>query len=236
MGDSGSIPSFGTDSTPPYAVIYNPVNGSVHRNKSIQINIQFSDAESGIGSYILQVNNVQILRSKYQVTSPGSTYGTWVLRYNPTDLKEGINTIYFDVNDQDGNGTTKFSSFVISTAPPLLSVTSPTEGLITNDSSVTVSGTTYVSNSYSGKVYIRSLKVNGTDVTVSDGSFSKDVTLSQGSNAITIVSTDNAGNTSTITRNVTLDTTPPVASNVTASSTTVNVGGTITITFKIADS
>ena len=90
----------------------------------------------------------------------------------------------------------------VDTVPPTLNVTSPAEGLVTNNATVTVKGTT--NDATSSPVTV---KVNGTAVTVdASGNFSTTVTLTEGSNTITVVATDSAGKATTVTRKVTLDT------------------------------
>lgn len=78
--------------------------------------------------------------------------------------------------------------------------------------------------------------VNGASVTVnSDGSFSKEITLVNGSNTITVVATDKAGKTTTVTRKVTLDTGAPVFEKVTLTPNPVDCGKTFVISVKVTD-
>ena len=81
------------------------------------------------------------------------------------------------------------------------------------------------------------IKVGTTDqgaVTVgSDGSFSKEVTLAEGANTITITARDSLGKTTTMTRTVTVDTAPPVFESVTLSPNPVDAGKTYTISVKV---
>ena len=55
-----------------------------------------------------------------------------------------------------------------------------------------------------------SVTVNGVTATISGGTFSAGLTLSEGANTITATSTDAAGNTASASVMVTLDTAPPV--------------------------
>ena len=61
------------------------------------------------------------------------------------------------------------------------------------------------------------------------------ITLVEGQNTITIVSTDSIGKTTTVTRHVTLDTKAPVITDVHAEAVTVDAGGRVKITFKVTD-
>ena len=91
----------------------------------------------------------------------------------------------------------------------------------------------------SGAVTIATVKVNNQTVELSgEGStknFSHVITLVEGQNTITIVSTDSIGKTTTVTRHVTLDTKAPVITDVHAAAVTVTAGGQVKITFKVTD-
>lgn len=156
--------------------------------------------------------------------------------YHATGLNDGQNTIAFQVTDNDGNASElATTTFVVSTTAPSLTVDTPTEGLITNSNRLTVTGSTTPG---SDAVTIADVKVNNASVELSGDStktFSHEVTLTEGENTITVVSTDSIGKATTVTRHVTLDTKVPVITDVVAEATTVDSGGTIKITFKVTD-
>ena len=60
-------------------------------------------------------------------------------------------------------------------------------------------------------------------------------TLVSGSNTITVVATDKAGKTTTVTRKVTLDTGAPVFEKVTLTPNPVDCGKTFVISVKVTD-
>ena len=99
----------------------------------------------------------------------------------------------------DGVGRTSSATRKIfyDSAAPSLAITSPAANSTVTSSSITVSGTC---SDASG---IRSVTVNGSAASVSGGTYSKAVSLSLGSNTITVIATDNAGRTSTVSRTVT---------------------------------
>lgn len=68
-----------------------------------------------------------------------------------------------------------------------------------------------------------------------DGTFSKALTLAAGSNTITVVATDKAGKQTTVTRTVTLDTTPPSITDVTITPNPVDAGKTFVISVTVTD-
>lgn len=158
--------------------------------------------------------------------------------YTPTTaLSDGSHTIKVDASDFDGNAATqKSSTFKIDTVPPVLSVASPVDKLETNQAKVTVSGTTndVTSSPVTLKIKLNSGAEENVDV-ASDGKFSKELTLANGINTITIVATDGAGKSTTVTRTVTLDTAAPVISAVTMVPNPVDAGKTFVISVTVTD-
>lgn len=71
-------------------------------------------------------------------------------------------------------------------------------------------------------------------VTVTNGSFSKSVTLANGNNTIVVTATDKAGKVTTITRTIILDTSAPVVASVSITPNPVNVGGSYTVTVTVS--
>ena len=144
------------------------------------------------------------------------------------------NSVSLQVTDNDGNiSDVATVAFVISTSAPTLNVTSPTEGLLTNSNRVTVAGTAAAG---SDAVTLTSVKINGEVVSFgSGGAFSKEITLREGENEITVVAEDSIGKTTSVTRHVTVDTKAPIISDVEAEATTVNANGMIRLSFKIVD-
>lgn len=153
--------------------------------------------------------------------------------YTPeTPLADGEHTISVTASDNDGNAAAaKSATFTVDTVPPTLSITGPTEGLITNEEEITVTGTT---NDATSKPVV--VTVNGESVSVNeDGSFSKVITLTSGANVITIVATDQAGKATTVTRNVTLDTGAPVIQSITLTPNPIDAGKTFIISVEVTD-
>lgn len=164
--------------------------------------------------------------------------GGYDCSYTPSSaLTDGSHTIKIDASDFDGNAATQKSvSFKIDTVPPTLNITSPNANLVTNKVACKVSGTTNDATSSPVKVTI---KLNGgasENVTVgSDGTFSKDLTLVEGDNTITIVATDSAGKSTTVTRKVIVDMKAPTISAVTLTPNPVDAGQTYIITVTVTD-
>ena len=138
----------------------------------------------------------------------------------------------------DGNtAAAKSTAFTVDTVPPALNVTSPAEGLITAAPALTVSGTTNDATSSPVTVTITLNGVDQGDVTVqANGAFSKSVMLSEGANTIVVTATDAAGKLSTVTRNVTLDTSVPQIVSASVVPNPADAGATVTITVVVQSS
>ena len=216
---------------PTIAITYPTANAFITNNKPT-IKWTVTDTGSGIDSATIgiKIDSGSIITSGITKTSITNGYSC---EYTPsTALSEGSHTITFSVNDNDGNAATAANvSFKIDTVPPTLNVAAPTDGLVTNSKTLTVSGVT--NDETSSPV---TLTVNGEVVTVgADGSFSSTVTLAEGENTITIVATDSAGKTTTVTRMVTLDTVAPTITEITLTPNPVDAGATYIIQVKVSD-
>lgn len=221
------------EKTKPTAKITTPTEGSVLGAATQNISMELQDA----GGSGLNMSSVVFKVNGKKITS-GLTWkdeaGKKICTYQATDLSDGANKVELQVSDNDGNTSANaVVNFIISTAAPTLNVTSPENNLITNQNKVTVSGKAAAG---SQNVTLAEVTVNGERVTVGEeGAFSKEVSLVEGSNTITVIAKDNIGKTTTVTRKVTLDTKAPVITDIVAEATTVDAGGRIRITFKVTD-
>lgn len=224
------------EKTKPTATIVSPTQSSVLGAKEVDIVLEMSDAGgSGLNeTTVVFTVNSQDHKSDLSFTDhEGKRRAT----YHATGLNDGENTITFQVTDNDGNvSDLATTTFIVSTAAPSLNVDTPTENLITNSNRLTVSGSTTPGSS---AVTIATVTVNNEPVELtgedSTKSFSHEITLVEGANTITIVSTDSIGKATTVTRHVTLDTKAPIITDVHAEAVTVNAGGQVKITFKVTD-
>lgn len=208
-----------------------PTAGAYITNATPAIRFKVTDDDSGVNpdTIVIKVDGEKVTTSftKTAVT------GGYECSYTPgTALEDGAHTISIEASDFDGNAATaKTVTFTIDTIPPTLTLTNPADGLITNKSALVVSGKTDDATSKPVTV-----TVNGASVAVnSDGSFSKEITLVNGSNTITVVAKDKAGKTTTVTRKVTLDTGAPVFKGITLTPNPVDCGKTFIISVKVTD-
>lgn len=215
---------------PTISAIY-PTSSSVVGTNAPVIKWTVKDNDSGVDPATISIKIDTGETITEGITTSPITDG-YECSYTPASISDGAHTVYFNVSDFDGNAATQATiAFTIDTAPPVLTVTAPLDGLKTNQSTVTVTGTT--TDPTSGAV---SLTVNGTPVDIgSNGAFVYEFTLVDGENTITIVSTDAAGKASTIVRHVTLDTTPPVISAINITPNPVDTGETYIISVTVTD-
>ncbi len=108
---------------------------------------------------------------------------------------EGNHVVVVTATDRAGNQASVTRTFTIDRTAPELSVASPRDGALIAGSSVTVFGDV-------SDLSPVSVTVNGAPAPVSEGTFSRIVGLTDGENTITVVATDAAGNTSTVTLTV----------------------------------
>lgn len=222
----------------PTLAITSPTAGSYIINSKPTITFTVTDDDSGVNSATIGIT----IDSGSKVTGDAITKkaitGGYECTYTPTSApSDGSHTIKIDASDNDGNAATQKSvTFKVDTVPPTLSVTSPADGLVTNQAALTVKGTTNDATSSPVKVTIKLNSGVAESVTVgSDGNFSKALTLVAGTNTITVVATDSAGKTTTVTRTVKLDTSAPVIKSVTLNPNPVDAGKTFIISVEVVD-
>lgn len=228
------------EKTKPVATIISPTQDSVLGSSTQNVKLHIIDnGGSGLNmnSVVFKLNNAIVSNSSlsWADASDGGKEATYVA----TGLSDGTNKVELMVNDNDGNESAPaVVQFVISTVAPLLTVTTPTDNLITNSASLTVTGKAAPGSEYTT---LDEVTVNGAEATLGetddDGytSFSYVVSLKNGVNNIKIVAKDSVSKTTSITRIVTLDTSAPVITNVQAVATTVDANGMIKITFEVTD-
>lgn len=224
--------------TKPIIAITAPSSGAYLSTSTPSITFTVVDETNGSGIKISSLSIVVDGGAALTNTSAGVTVTSiangYSITYVPqTALTDGSHTVTINITDNDGNSATAVSkTFTVDTIPPTLSITTPANATTyTNVTSITVVGVT--NDATSSPV---SVTVNGTVVTVdASGNFSKSVTLSVGSNTITVISKDAAGKTTTVTRTVVLDRTAPSISAITISPNPVNAGNSYSISVTVSD-
>lgn len=226
--------------TKPIATIIQPTAMSILGTNTVDAKFRISDAgDSGLNlsSVVFKVNGVDKSQELVWENDDEATADDGDVRiasYILAGLNDGVNTIALSVSDNDGNESAEsVVTFVVSTKAPTLEITTPMEGIITNEETVTIAGST--SADVAG-VTISSVTVNGVPIEISeDGTFEHVYELTEGENTITIIATDTAGNSSQVIRHITMDATAPIITDVETESVVVNASGMIRITFKVTD-
>ena len=222
----------------PVITILSPSSGAYVTNSKQPVVFTVIDETGGSGvdldTLAVKQDGVSAAASTLAKTA---VTGGYSVTYTPAAaLSDGSHTVTIDVSDHDGNAAAqKTTSYTVDTVPPTLNVTAPEAGLITNSASLTVRGTT--NDATSSPVTVR-VSLNGVDkgtATVSaDGSFTKALTLANGSNTIVVTATDAAGKSSSVTRTVTLDTSVPMIQSAAVTPNPVDAGATMLISVVIA--
>ena len=222
----------------PVITISSPTGSQYFGTASPEIKFTLTDEANGSG---VAINTLKIVvdSTTYTNTSSGVTVSTTTNGYSvtctPSALSDGSHTVQITVEDNDGNSATSAKvSFITDTIAPTLNVTNPAaNGSYVSNASLTVTGNTSDSTSGVPTVQITLNGVNQGAVTVSNGSFSKGITLVNGANTIVVTATDKAGRVTTITRTITLDTSSPVVASVVINPNPVNIGENYTVTISV---
>lgn len=221
----------------PVITIVSPMSGAYVANSKqpVVFNITDETGGSGVDISTLVVKQDGTAVAAANITHTAITNG-YSVTYTPSAaLSDGSHTVTINCKDHDGNAATeKSTTYTVDTVPPTLNVTSPADGLITAASSVTVAGTT---NDATSSPVVITISLNGTDQGTipvgTGGTFSKVVTLKEGSNTIIVKAKDAAGKESSVIRTVTLDTSVPKIKAATITPNPVDTGKTMVISVTI---
>ena len=218
----------------PVITILTPTSGAYVTNNKQTVTFNITDETGGSGvnlsSLVVKQDGTAVAASTIKSTAITNGYS---VTYTPaTALTDGSHTVTITVSDNDGNAATaKSTTYTLDTVPPTLNISAPVNELVTNAASLVVRGSTNDVSSSPVTVKILLGSADQGAVTVaSDGTFSKTITLAEGSNTITVTATDAAGKASTVARTVTLDTSMPVVKSATISPNPVSAGASMVMT------
>lgn len=221
----------------PVIAIVSPTSGAYVANSKQPVVFNITDETGGSGvdisTLVVKQDGTAVAAANIKHTAITNGYS---VTYTPSAaLSDGSHTVTINCKDHDGNAAAeKSTTYTVDTVPPTLNVTSPADGLITAASSVTVAGTT---NDATSSPVVITISLNGTDqgtVAVgTGGTFSKVITLKEGSNTIIVKAEDAAGKESSVTRTVTLDTSVPKIKAATITPNPVDTGKTMVISVTI---
>lgn len=222
----------------PVITIVSPASGAYVSNNKQPVVFTIVDEAGGSGddlaTLVVKQDGTAAAASTIKTTAITNGYS---VTYTPAAaLSDGSHTVTIAVSDHDGNAAVEQSTtYKLDTVPPTLNVTSPTDNLVTATAALTVAVTT---NDVTSSPVTIAVKLNGTDqgaVTVAaNGSFTKQITLAEGTNTIVVTATDAAGQVTSITRTVKLDTSVPTIKSAAITPNPVDAGATMVITVEIA--
>ncbi|MFC2003424.1 Ig-like domain-containing protein, partial [Chloroflexota bacterium] len=186
------------DTVAPVVTLTSPSEGLTLTNKTLTVSGSLDDTSATAS---VTVNGVSSA-----LTLSAGNFNQGVL------LNTGSNTVL--VSAVDGAGNTGLASTItveVDPNKPAITISSPSDGTLTNSSSTTVTGT--ITNATSANLIFNGATVA---LTITSGSFSQSVTLTEGVNVIVVsaYATGHSGDSDYLgtsgARRVTLDTTAPV--------------------------
>lgn len=197
-------------------------NSNTERTKSIQLEIGDKDSQPNAIFYAQADNNFGLFKARFDASSSyktGGTISSYVWDFGDGVAADGKVVVHeypepgtylatLVVTDSFGKSSSSTKAVSVTDVTPLnLTILSPQPGMLTNQSSVLISGVVDETTSF--------IKVNGTRVVQNpDKSFTANITLSQhGINSIPIEAVDLAGNVRTINFPIIYDTVAPIFSS-----------------------
>ncbi|HWU40511.1 MAG TPA: hypothetical protein VN203_22920, partial [Candidatus Acidoferrum sp.] len=220
-GNIGTASVSGTLDTRPPTVTVVSAPQDFSNSRTLTIGVTAADNVTPAGE-------IQFAFSLDNETVFGSYGSTATVTY---DLAaDGAHTIRVKARDQAGNESPPYLVTTrVDTVPPVLTLTTPAPGFLTNQAQMSVSGTV---TDASG---IMTVSVNGQPASLTGTGFTATVALVEGTNTLMVAAVDAAGNTSTASVTGTLDTVVPVVTVTTPVSGFVTNQGTVTVSGTVTD-
>jgi hypothetical protein len=222
----------GHDISNPTIATSTPITGSVYTTATSPITFTGTAADTG-SSGIAQVTWANVIAGPSTFSS-GTATGTATWSAPSIALSPGINTITFTATDLAGNTGTKIVTVTYDTTAPVSTITGPTNltTYLTGtgsppggpaSGSIALSGTATDNFEIASVGWTNSTGGSGTAALVGTGgnrTWSATITLTPGSNLLTVTALDGANNPHADTITVTYDNTAPAVNITTAPFTT----------------
>ncbi len=185
------------DTIAPNLNITLPLDGSYLNNNLPSINVSYSDNGMGVDGDSLKLF---INGAETAVTCETTEQDAQCNLAVP--LAEGGTVLAAQVSDYAGNTSDKATiTFTVDTVPPVITITAPDNGFVTNQTPLAISGS--INETVAATL-------NGNSLTLdAQNQFNVSADLTEGSNSFTIIATDLAGNSATYTLTGELDTVAP---------------------------
>ena len=193
-GSRLTICGMATDSLAPQLTITAPVPGFITRQSTVD----------AVGIVVEQTAVTITVNGLPATVTPG-TAGQTSFTAKVSLAAEGPNTLAFRAVDAAGNRTDSTRVVIRDTQAPVVTLNSlPDSATVRADSSLIVSGTITDLTKVTANVNGQPLAIDSVT-----HAFSQRITLSSGTNFVTVTATDAAGNATSVVRQITLDNTPP---------------------------
>jgi hypothetical protein len=199
------------DKTPPTVSISSPVAGAIINISTVNVTGSVSDSLSGLA---------KVTCNGLAATITGSSFTC------SQSLATGTNTISVQAIDVAGNSTSAATTIAY-VKPPQITITSPVNSALFNQSPINVTGTVVDPAAH--------VLVNGIAAPVSGNSFLATVPAQEGISTITAVVTNSDGSTDTASVQINLDTTPPHVAIYAPLDGSVTPDGSVTVTGLVND-
>jgi len=214
------------DTTPPVVSISYPSSGAIFDTSTVTVFWNGSDAGTGMDHYELSLDN-----------------GSWLnvggaLSHEFTNLSDGVHTVSVKAFDSAGNTATSSVTFTVNTTAtdtdvPVVAITSPADGDLINDTSVTV--TWEGSDNGSGINHYEIRVDNGSWVDVGTEVTYTLANLSDGDHTITVRAVDNSSNEATDSVSITVDATAPIVAIISPADNLLMNTSSVTVTWSGTD-
>jgi large repetitive protein len=216
--DAGGVPAvpvqigFTIKTTPPVITVTSPASGIITAATQVAVTGTVDSAVS------VTVGGQPATLSAGQSWSGG-----------PVALAEGTNDIAVTAVDAAGNTATVQVVVVRDTTPPAVAIGQPAAAAVVGTVAVDVVGT-------AADAHLANVTVNGTAASVAGTTFrAPQVPLAEGSNSLTAVAVDQAGNSAQASVTVVRDTQPPVLTITSPANGTVVPGTSIAVSGTASD-
>ncbi len=189
------------DTTAPNLNITLPLDGSYLNTNLPSINVSYSDNGMGVDG-----DSLKLFINGAEAAVTCETTEQDAQCHLAVPLAEGGTVLAAQVSDYAGNTSDKATiTFTVDTVPPVITITAPDNGFVTNQTPLAISGS--INETVTATL-------NGNSLTLdAQNQFSISADLTEGSNSFEITATDLAGNSATYTFTGELDTVAPQSVN-----------------------
>jgi len=191
------------DTQTPDLTVETPSTNHVQNDDNLTIKGKCLDAHSGVSVVQISFDSNPSWDQKVWQNATGTNPWHFYLDPAPDDVYN-IFVRAFDLASypRGMHANITITNVTVDTTPPTLGIIQPAKDIITNQSQITVLGTTDPD--------VVSLTLNGEELPYFGGTFNRNLILNEGVNNIVIIATDYAGNFANVTRKITVDTIAPI--------------------------